>query len=392
MKKLFVTESGGRFGLAFGVDGTEEEKAGGGNAEALPEIGDGAFKPGVFEKSGSEEDEHQDGLEQAAEDQDEKGEPVFQNDFKPDGGDGGNDQKVEGGPGEPLHLAVIDEVIEFDFLHEPLKEEAADHAEGEEGEPCKDALGGFREEFDFALLEKDEGDVAHGDREPDEGDVPCEGVQRVAKNGLAAGVGHFLLPVKAFASDLILFIEGDDLGDVTFPVGPVDEDHADDDGKDHADGGYGVSEGDPFAPVIGFKSAGHAADGAVTAFEADFEEITESGVDAEEGGEDESGKSETDDILSPGEELTEAELWESGFDNGFCAGGDHPEEEGCENNIDQEAGEFGHIFKYIGGEESGEALKQDQSCESADDGTWQIKFLKEGYIGAEDLAEYEKRT
>ena len=331
-------------------------------------------------------------MSHAAENQQEQGQPVLHHDLDPDGGNGGHHQKIQSCPGKTLHLSMVDQVILLDFLHSPLNEQAADHAEREQREPGKDPFCGIREHFDFHLLEEGEGNIAQGHRKTDEGNMPRQRIQRVAENRLPSGRGHFALLVKAFAAEFILSAERNHLRDIAFVVRPVDKDHADHDCKDHPHGGHGVTQGNAFAPVVGFKGAGHTANGAVPAFKTDFQQVAEGRIDAEKGSEDKTCQPQSQHILPPRKDLAETQLGECGFDDGFHAGSYHPEEEGGKDDIDQEARQFGHVFSHIRGQQIGETLQQDEADQSADHRTGQIQSLQKGNVCPEQFANHKKKT
>ena len=117
-----------------------------------------------------------------------------------------------------------------------LEEYAADHAEREQREGLEEAVGGVGEEGGFGGAEAEEGEVADAHGEAHDGDVPGQGVDGVALDGLAAGVGAGVGEVDAASLVEGALVEGADFLDDALAVGPVHERHAPDDADDHADG------------------------------------------------------------------------------------------------------------------------------------------------------------
>ena len=119
-----------------------------------------------------------------------------------------------------------------------LHQDAANHAEREEREALEDAAGGVWEDRDLRAAESEQHEVADADGQADDGDVPGEGVDGVAGDGLAAGGGAFVRKVDAAPLVHWTLVEGADFAHIAMPVGPVYKNHAHDDADDHADGGH----------------------------------------------------------------------------------------------------------------------------------------------------------
>ena len=207
------------------------------------------------------------------------------------------------------HLLAVNKEV---HLYEPragLQQNAAEHAERAERETCEDARLRRRKERSLNGLEPLEHAEAHQNGEADDRDVPGERVHAVRIDRLVAGVGAAMARIDAFALVERTFVEGAHGLHVAALVGDVDEEHAQDDAEDHAGGGDGVAERQAVCPLVG-EEALEAANRAVTALEADFQQVAERGRQVEGLREPEARETQSHDILSPRDELCEAKLRE----------------------------------------------------------------------------------
>ena len=391
MEKLLVAERRGRLGLVLRVHGAKQEQPGRGHAERLPEIRDGAFEPRVAEEFRRHEQHHQHGQQCAGADQDEQRQPVLKHDLDADRGDRGDHQEIQRSAGDAFHLVAVDQGRDAEPLERVLDDEAADHAQREEREPGEDTDGRLREDRDLQVPAAEQDRVADRHGRPDQRAVPRQRVDGVAQHRLASGGGLFPAAVDPLQVEPVHLLQRHEVMHVAAPVRPVHQDHADDDRDDHAHGRHGVTQRDAVAPVVFLEHGRHAAHRAVSALESDLQQVAERWRQPEERHQHESGQAESQHILSPRDELPEAELRERHRDHSGKPRRGHAEEESREDHVDEEARQLADGGNDVRRDHVGKAFEDDEGDRAADDGAGEIEFLQERDEDAQEFSQHQKQ-
>ena len=162
--------------------------------------------------------------------------------------------------------------------------------------------------------------------------------------------------------------EGADLLHESAAMRPLDKRHAEDDADDHADGGDRVAERNAVLPAEGRKRLRHAADRTVSAFEADLKEVAERRGNAAPARKDETRKAEADDVLPPGDDLSEAKLRKRKPDDRPELRRHRTKEERREDDVDHKAGNRPHAARNLSGSMLSERRHDDQPENPANHG------------------------
>jgi len=383
VEKLLVAEARRGTCLRIRVYCPQQQKPRRSDAGRLPEVGDCALEPRLFETPRAEPEDGEDAPRRAGGDDHDERNPVRGHDLDADRGDGGDDEEVQRSAGNTLHLPVVDhEVLAHHALNENLEQDTADHAQREERESVKDLPSG--------QLEEPENPRADRNGDADDGEVPGERVDRVAHHGLEPCCGTFQTSVDAEALVSAPALKRHDLADDSPAMRPVDKRHAYDDAYYHARGRYCEAERRAVLPAGVRKALGHAADSAVSALEADLQEVAEARRDSAQPRKDEAGEPEPDDVLPPRDDLSEHELGESEGNDAPDVGNYLAEEERRENNVDQKSRHAPHRAEKLGVHTIAERQKDDKTDCTADDRTWQIQTLQQRHPETHELPYNEK--
>ena len=232
--------------------------------------------------------------------------------------------------------------------------------------------------------------VADEDGDPHHGEVPGERVDRVAHHGLAARGRPLVGRQDAAALEVRAVLERDDLPHVPLPVSPLDHRHAQHDAEHHARRRHREAERDAVLPVERLEALHHAAHGAVPALEAHFEQVAEGRRHAEARREDEAREPEADDVLSPRDELADAELREGVAEDVADLRRHRAEEERREDHVDEEARHLPRRRRVLGRDAVAEAADEHEPDQAADHGARQVEPLQERDVDADDLADEEQ--
>ena len=176
------------------------------------------------------------------------------------------------------------------------------------------------------------------------------------------------------------------------PCRPVDEPHADDDAEDHSGGRHGESEVLAGLPVQMLESFGQPRHGAVPALESDFQKVAELNRNPEQRQENQPGHSESDRILSPCNDLPEAELGRGDVPDAAQFWRRRSEEKRGEHDVDQEAGERIPSSEPVRGEMRSRRIDEKQSQHSADHRGGKIELLKQRNQAPQYFTEHKQQT
>jgi len=289
---------------------------------------------------------------------------------------------------------VADHRVQFDQRQELLENQPADETEREEREAGQhlEILNAGRH-VDVDERQQPLESVADHHRQPDHRDMQRQRVDRVAADGLEPGMGTLVLGINADPFRGGLLFEGADVANPAAADGEVDHRHAENDAEHHAHRRDGVAERDALRPAEVAESSGQPGDGAVAAFEPDFQQVAERDVDAEERDEHDKRQPEPGHILTPGDELPHAELGSGFIPDGFEFRDLRTDEKRSEDDVDQEAGEGVPVEVPVRrGFPAERRVEPDQPEDAADDRRGQVEPLEERNRGSYEFPEYQQKT
>lgn len=214
----------------------------------------------------------------AAHRKDEERPEVLSDGLDRDGGDGGDDEEVEGPALDAEHHLRVDDVGDAQRLRDQLEDDASDQRHGEQrhvrenlqGSVLADHDGGVGRVFDPAEAFEDE--PTDEDRQRHDRDVQGQGLNgRGTAGHLPGGVVLVLAEQPALFVDRELDIVLEDLG-LAVAHTPVDERNADDDAADQADRRDANRQVRALVESEFGHYVAHAGGGAVAALEADLDQ------------------------------------------------------------------------------------------------------------------------
>lgn len=340
VQQLLVAETRRRTGLRFGVDRAQEQEPRRRHAGRLAKVRNRALEPGFAKAPRTEPEDGKDAPGHPGDDDHDEGHPVRDDDVDADCRNSRDNEEVERRAGDALHLAMVDQKILAECTHDELEKNSANHAKREERKAIEHLPAREPQEL--------ENPRANCDRDANDREMPGEGINRIAHDSLQSGRG-----ARATWMDAEPFVstpaaERHDLADDAPAMRPVDERHAHDNSNNHARRRHGEPKRRTVGPSRLKKALGHAADGSVSALKADFNQISKTGRNAAEFREDESRKTEPDDILPPRDDLTQHKLGKCHRDDAPQAGQHRTKEERRKNDIDEEARDIAHCIHDAG--------------------------------------------
>ena len=142
----------------------------------------------------------------------------------------------------------------------------------------------------------------------DERDMQCQRIDRSGIDGLPSGRRTFVAGIDADTFHPCFVGECPDIADVTASYGNIDENHAGDNAQYQTASRHRVTQVGACRPAKFCESFRQAADCSMTTFKADFQQIAENIRYVEKRCQQKKDQSQADDILPPGNDLSETEL------------------------------------------------------------------------------------